>query len=583
MLSILCLCAFIITFFAPIQTHASDPWGALLVSQALLEHGKVSLEDYSIADALTYRTLTRDHRIYYNYPLGTSLVALPAIWIANQFGFDMAQPEHDAVLQNLLASLTVGLTCALWYLLALRFVGWRAALVLAATFTFGTSVVSTMGSALWSFNLSLIFTLAALILIVPAQDDELRIHRALAVGGLLIVAYITRPTAMAAAVALGSYLLMFGRWRSIIWVGAAALGAVLCFSGFALIFYGEPIPPYYLGQREDGFGFVPAHLPASFYGLFFSPGRGLLVFSPFLLLVLAAILCWPQIWRQRLLWLAVIWFGLHTVALLTWRHWWGGASFGPRLFTDALPALFLITILAWQATATRSVRVQRIAGAVFACLALVSIASHTIQGAYQPATVEHHFVGFHTIEEMPVALFDWRYPQFFSTPTTTEARQEFYRVNPPLPNTLWGEQIFTVKYLRSNKMWHPDDVTLSPDLAILFNGTLMVYAPLWNARLLFDQEVFWIISDTAQPATMRMILRPVDLSWPLVLTVNEAEPLIVNTTTRTNITLYLQLQKGANRIHLQLLGCRPKALTTYGDTRLVASLHNLQVTTHSDP
>jgi hypothetical protein len=40
------------------------------------------------------------------------------------------------------------------------------------------------------------------------------------------------------------------------------------------------------------------------------------------------------------------------------------------------------------------------------------------------------------------------------------------------------------------------------------------------------------------------------------------------------------MRHGANRIHLELLGCQPLVLAPNGDTRLIAGLRNLSIISH---
>ena len=94
-------------------------------------------------------------------------------------------------------------------------------------------------------------------------------------------------------------------------------------------------------------------IPDSWVATLFSPGRGLFVFSPVLLVIVLLILV---LWRHlNFKWTAVV--GLAVIAahwrvIASFRSWWGGASFGSRLFTDVLPWFFLLGMLALAALLT---------------------------------------------------------------------------------------------------------------------------------------------------------------------------------------------------------------------------------------
>ncbi len=330
-----------------------------------------------------------------------------------------------------------------------------------------------MGAALWSFNGTLLLTLSALLSIVRSGTTGPTWRGGVLLGILLVTAYITRPTALAAGIAILAYFVVLRRGQALLGIALGVAVTLISFGLFTWSQYGFLIPPYYQGRSGQGFDGNLATIFITFYGQFFSPGRGLLSFTPFLLLPLAALLFQPHLWRHPLLWLALIWFGIHTAAVLTFKHWWGGASFGPRLFTDALPALFLLTVLAWRAATELRPTVQRAIGSLFGLLAAISIAIHTGQGLYTPSSQLWHFAGLHSIEVVPAALFDWRYPQFLSTPERLAERDLIYRNHSPLPNTLWSKPVFGVPYLRNDLEWRPQDVRLSEDLALRFNGTLL--------------------------------------------------------------------------------------------------------------
>jgi hypothetical protein len=94
--------------------------------------------------------------------------------------------------------------------------------------------------------------------------------------------------------------------------------------------------PFRFGPGLDGRFF--AALPESLAGLLVSPARGLLVFTPIALIALWGLRVQARsMTLARILLAAVI---THFAFMATWNEWHGGESFGPRLLTDLLPALF---------------------------------------------------------------------------------------------------------------------------------------------------------------------------------------------------------------------------------------------------
>jgi hypothetical protein len=76
-------------------------------------------------------------------------------------------------------------------------------------------------------------------------------------------------------------------------------------------------------------------------GLLVSPAKGLLVFTPLVIVAVAGLV---RAFRQGDRWLAATLgaaAAAHWVLIGRWSEWHGGESWGPRLMTDALPLLFL--------------------------------------------------------------------------------------------------------------------------------------------------------------------------------------------------------------------------------------------------
>ena len=96
--------------------QTSDPFGTLLVSQALARHGTIHLEVLGVPDLearLAYRGFVRNGHTYYVYPLGTALVATPFVALADALGVDLARHEAEVRLQHWLATLAAVVLVAL--------------------------------------------------------------------------------------------------------------------------------------------------------------------------------------------------------------------------------------------------------------------------------------------------------------------------------------------------------------------------------------------------------------------------------------------------------------------------------------
>ena len=112
-LLLLAALAFGMTYLSPITYAISDPHLSLLVSQAILEEGTIKLDAYReraeppLDSYPPSGPLARyDDHLYYYFPLGPSLLALPVVATARGAGLDMAQQADNHFLQNLLSALT---------------------------------------------------------------------------------------------------------------------------------------------------------------------------------------------------------------------------------------------------------------------------------------------------------------------------------------------------------------------------------------------------------------------------------------------------------------------------------------------
>lgn len=400
--------------------QASDPFGTLLVSEALVRHGTVRLETLDIADLdtrLAYRGFARNGHTYYLYPLGTSLVAVPFVAIADVLGVDLGRHDAEVRLQHQLATLAAVLTVWLLLRLARRLLPFWPALTCALAFWAGTSLASTGGTALWSHVLLNICALAAIDLVVRA-DLSRRPVAWLPIGLLLCLAYLTRPTAVLFAALLLAWTGMRDRSGTV----KAAAVAVTVLGGFVLFSlqeFGEWLPPYYrLGL--DGGEFSLEALA----GLLVSPSRGLLVFSPFLLVLPAVAGLRRRDWPLSHGWwlLALGWPVLLVLAFSRWTMWWGGGCFGPRLLTDALPGLFLLVLRLWPVQVPRG---RAWLGAALLGMALLgSAAIHVGQGLYNPWTFRWN--GEPSVDTEPWARWTWRFPQFLHSASAHRARLVAY-------------------------------------------------------------------------------------------------------------------------------------------------------------
>jgi hypothetical protein len=145
-------------------------------------------------------------------------------------------------------------------------------------------------------------------------------------------------------------------------------------------------------------------------GSLLAANRGLLVFLPVAaVLVAAALARRPPADDGGLARLALAGLGAHWLAVVSFRHWWGGYSYGPRLFTDALFwfALLAVAVLPRVAGAAgRSWRRSLVATAA------LGVAIHAGGALSQQGMLWNSRPV--PVDRAPERIWDWRDPQWLA-------------------------------------------------------------------------------------------------------------------------------------------------------------------------
>lgn len=424
-LVLMCIAAFLAAEQSPVSSHGGDTWGSFLTAQALVQYGTLSVDPY-IGTAIARddaRFIVQNGHRYDFFPVGSAILLAPFVWNENLRGHLMTRIEELSAFENTISALSVALSALLIYLAARGLLDAAASLLLTVLFTFGTAIMSTMSTAFWSINPALLCSLLVVAMLVRDACGT-RVLNPYLLGVVLFVAYVCRPSLSLLIGVVGVYLLM--QRRASFWRLLATL--LLCGAGFvafSLAVYGSPVPPYYMPQRLDG----AATFWTALFGNLFSPARGLLVFSPFLvLLFVGMVLTRRTLVHQPLFWLALGWFALHWVAVSRFPHWWGGYSFGSRLMADILPALLLLALLVWKAWPAHVVRRwNHPALGLLVATGVIAIWINVSQGLWNRAVVNWNIVP--DIDRYPEYLFDWRYPQFLASIAVQPRREADHVIN----------------------------------------------------------------------------------------------------------------------------------------------------------
>ncbi|MBI5565448.1 MAG: hypothetical protein HY870_11150 [Chloroflexi bacterium] len=370
----LVLCALVLGgYLLSGNTATYDSALSLHTAMSLVREGNTDLDEYGDIVRTTWLSTEEiDGHIYMLYPVGASVLAAPIVWI-----IDRVAPEFDASLHNgfgepvqtAIGSLVMALTVTLMYAGARLYVARRYALWLALSLAFGTSAWSVVSRTLWQHGPSMLMLTLALYLVLRARTRPALIQL---VSLPLAFAYVVRPTNSIAVAVFSLYvLIVYRRYfvRYVLWALPVAVPFIL----LNISVYHALLPNYYRWYS----GFSLNTFLTALAGHLISPSRGLLIYSPFLIWSIAGVIL--KVRRREFechdgAVLSVML--LHWVSISLWWNWWGGVSYGPRLFSDMLPYFVYWQIPSTGALARASgVRRRRLV-ALWAVLLACSVAIH---------------------------------------------------------------------------------------------------------------------------------------------------------------------------------------------------------------
>jgi hypothetical protein len=408
---------FFIVFSGNVRYTRGDSRYALLASEALLTHGNLRLDAYNDRFGLwewndghlwmAYRDSASGHT-YYDYPVGTPIFAAPFVAVGLAVGYSPINKYDDTQLQMLIACTTLVFIFFLLFRLALLYVDDWGALVFAALFVFGTSIISTLGTALWSQNFETIFIALALLELATVARGKRENLRGAYLGCLLFAAYLCRPTAAPFIVAVFGYLAWRQR-KALPWVAGVSGGLLLAFVIWSELEFGRLLPRYYSPETWEPYGDYMHNL----WPILFGPARGLFSFMPVLVLLFAGF-AFAKLRKEPLFWTLWGWLVLLTIVVLRSKNPWGGWCYGPRFYTEIMPGLAWLLLMTLEASAAWALRWRRVLGTAFLATSLVGVYIHTYQGLYNVTTQDWN--GSPNIDQSwNIMRWDWRFPQFLAS------------------------------------------------------------------------------------------------------------------------------------------------------------------------
>jgi hypothetical protein len=427
---LLVLAVFLISPIAAI----SDPHPIPYTARSLLYDRDLDLKEYGADPANDYALVRVDGQVISYFPWMTAVFAVPFVagqdalsttGLVPSVGDQIAAGDLD-LFQRVSAG---AITAAAVVLLALvtrrllRLAGdptdgtgrtdrWWFLPLTGTILALATPAWSTASRGLWQHGPGLLLLGGAWLAALYVSDGPATGRdRTLALlsGALCGVAFWTRPTNAVFAVALFAFVAIRRRDVSLRWlIGSAATLVLGLLADIVLI--GRALPPYFSAGRVSLHGDVPLAVATNLV----SPSRGLLTFSPFVVLGLLTLA--PR--RRRLLGTDLTVFATAAVAASAAavlvvssfaENWWGGHSYGPRFLSESFVVLGPLALVTVFGPRPPGVWPRAVSTVVAPILIALSILAHA-GGALTQAT-ECWSRSPEDVDRHPERLSDWSDPE----------------------------------------------------------------------------------------------------------------------------------------------------------------------------
>jgi len=380
----------------PVGVIGGDSPSLAYLPASILRWGSLNLDAFVNQDPLFdlsrqphYIVLSNGH-YYSKFSPVPSLLALPLyapyIWLGGALDGQMY-----LILSWVAAVLIAAAVTALLFFALRRLVAQWQALLLAMVYAFGTYTWFAASHTLASQSSGELFLILAVLQLLRIEDAERERGGAplswYALAGLAVgLAVAARLNTLLVALLLSAYV----GWRA--WGNRAALASyaagvgvvALLLAAYNQYAFGSPLQTGYGGEAGNWSTPIWVGLP----GILVSPGHGLLMYSPALLL--AAVGGWVA-WRApaaaaedyRYGMLGRVLTTACLAQLLLMSHWWawhGGNAYSQRMLQEVHPLLVLLLGFAlWRYLGSRWFVVLLIGAAIWAIM--LNIARMTF---YQP-------------------------------------------------------------------------------------------------------------------------------------------------------------------------------------------------------
>jgi hypothetical protein len=389
---------------------SGDTLPATMTAVSVAREGNLDLNEYFPPGApLPYFAQRQGDKVYSSYPAGMNVFAIPVALTAKAMGADLRSFPTFIRLEKLTAALLAAACAFFFFLLTVHLAPGLPAGIATLLLAVGSSQYSTVAQGLWQHG-GVVFWGMLLFLLEIRQTATKSPWWVGCLQGLAAALMLaTRLNAALFLLPLGIWMLLRS-WRR---ASAFAVWSVVWYLPWLVLVH-EPCYGTWTGPSlaQAGGSSWTWNIGEPVAGVLFSPGRGLVVYQPWLLIGLLGVL--PAVRRTFVLptaghrlrgwgWVLGVTCLAQILLIACWKMWWGGYCWGSRLLADVMPWLALLSLpgISYLCRTWAGIRCLGAAALLAFALHFVAVRFHA-----------EEWNGWANVDQQPAQLWNWERPPF---------------------------------------------------------------------------------------------------------------------------------------------------------------------------
>ena len=284
------------------------------------------------------------------FPIITSVLSVPVFAPPLIFGMPITW-DNLALLNHLSGALVMALA-GLFLFKTLR-EGFNLeeekSSILTAVYLFATVNFAMISQAMWQHGALQLLSILGIYFFLRQQKSSQSYINMLLSGLFFGFAFLSRPTAGLPILLIELYLVFTNLHKTgNLFKSAVSFTSGLVIAASFFLWYNSV---YFYDIQNQGysdqlFRSWLSPFPISFLGVWLSPSKGILIFSPVLIFSIYGLYLAVKgkIEKAGLYKVFAVIILLHTLVISLWKHWYGGWSFGYRMSSDVLPYFIFLLI-----------------------------------------------------------------------------------------------------------------------------------------------------------------------------------------------------------------------------------------------